>query len=1042
MDATEVEAAMADNIANNVHGLSENYGLHEDIYKENVEQAEKALKITEGDIPHSDETDHIDSNVSVEPLKDCVKENTQLLNNQSASIEEVNAATCEDNFNENITLTQNEESVTSASDTSNGVFQTEITSDVTQTQEDNAKVEQRAVENDVISIHIIKETETCNAGNEISESIEGSNTGAESCNGNAVIITDIADMSATDIVNENPESVRDESETLTEITVTENKQEVNEAKDEPKTEAVVEEYSSDVCDENPKTLSNEETITTETVTIEEISSDAIISDVEQADPVVVLSEEQVQEMSIGQNDSEAEIIVLENVEDVIVETVEEHASEETSSVVEVQEEELHKPSEEEKKRNREILSQAVKTLKIPHHVLGRNIENPVDDLFSNGRVPPKPRLGVKIPYRNLTSQIVSKQEIENVIIERARQKSNLEPPAKGDVFFTRKLTQRLAKKIVPSEKKDEPPVQPSTSNDSSIKDNSDLLAILEGDDDVDDPKEAIPIVPEKIDAKSIKPGEPIDKEREREIALKQLEQLPQRRRGRSALHVEPKKTYIPAKKTEVSSKTQETPTMKEDQKKAEVGHKVEPKQKTDIKYQKVESKSEKVSPKQQKSEQKSDDRESSFENETVTIESKDDMDIEPRFVTSGVVKTYTRKRKPSEPVAVLVKNEALENSPKKALKASNEQKVSIDLPPNTYVTKSSRVIKKKIIWDPDESPLPFRSHKTPKVEQSFKDKAAAAAKEKVTPPVKEKVVPVTKEKPSVAKEKTVTPQKTVEKKIQKLKTPEEKQKKLDNVQSLKKPKRLTEVDRLLMDEGAVNMLYEVKNAEDQHDGPKQKKRKLSTISLDKAEIELLNKTNEIKNDLQNSSTKESPKSLRKKEAFAGPPKLKREILPGTITRKKSRDSNRSSVHSPPASPGMFPHHAEASRIIRRHSSSSFSSDNDTAEKEDKINLKSSKKKVPTNLKVQKSKKAKVSVDKVELTAEERDKLNEEMSKSFNKLVAEENGVDDENKPTYENYKMLRVQENGKFIQIVLNHTKKDSPLNIQVSVLFVTLTVI
>lgn len=38
-------------------------------------------------------------------------------------------------------------------------------------------------------------------------------------------------------------------------------------------------------------------------------------------------------------------------------------------------------------------------MKIPHHVLGTNIEKPVRDLCSNGRVPPKPRLGVKIPYR-------------------------------------------------------------------------------------------------------------------------------------------------------------------------------------------------------------------------------------------------------------------------------------------------------------------------------------------------------------------------------------------------------------------------------------------------------------------------------------------------------------------------------------------------------------------------------------------------------------------------------------------------------------------
>lgn len=625
----------------------------------------------------------------------------------------------------------------------------------------------------------------------------------------------------------------------------------------------------------------------------------------------------------------------------------------------------------------------VKSMKIPHHVLGRNMSNPVDDRFSNGRVPPKPRLGVKIPYRNLTSQIVSKQEIENVIMERARQRNAAhDPPAGGDVFFTKKLTQRLAKKIAPpkttqgSTKQADVAAVASTSKSTkdSIKDNSDLIAILEGNE------EEWSDVPSSASSTQKNKPAPVDeeKEREKQIALKQLEQLPQRRRGRSA-----------AVETTKPNKT--VPIMQS--------------QKTDS--------SQKIEPSPQKRQE---------QNSSLLKTADDDVDIEPRFSTTGVVKTYTRKRKPSESVTALAKVVNVEVSPKKPLKSSNDQKISIDLPPDTYVTKSSRIIKKKVIWDPDETSSPIRTFKSPKLDIIVKV------------------------------DKPVSPQKVIEKKSPKIvtKSPDEK-KKIDKAALLRKPKRLTEVDKLLMDEGAVNMLYDVKNTEETVN--KQKKRKLSTISLDKAQKELESKTNEIKNDLQNSSTKESPKSLRKKEALVSPPKaIKKEILPGTITRKKSKDSSRSSVHSPPASPSyVFPQHPEASRIIRRHSSSSFSSDGEMTAKEDRLEKedrvekegnsaskseRSFKKKGATaNAAEQKSKKTRQSANKENLTADDKSKLNVEMSKSFNKLM-EGDRVKSTEKSKYSDYKTLRVKEHNKLFQIILNPGKKDVLLNTEVRLYF------
>lgn len=435
-------------------------------------------------------------------------------------------------------------------------------------------------------------------------------------------------------------------------------------------------------------------------------------------------------------------------------------------------------------------------------------------MCSNGRVPPKPRLGVKIPYRNLTSQIVSKQEIEQVILDRARAKQQ-QPPAGGDLFFTKKLTQRLARKIIPEEKKKAAEIeerrkrelelqeqklkeQQEASKAKSQQDNADLLAILEGDD-ADDISDVAEITE--------KPKDQLSgiKEWEREIALKQLEQMPQRRRGRSA-----GLDYPVVKKSSVSSaviKQSSIPVLQKQN--------VEEKFKENVEKSEV---------------------------------SAEDVDIEPRFSTNSVVKTYTRKRKPTDTPSSLAKTVDVDVSPKKQFKSEQkEQRVSIDLPPNAYVTKSSRVIKRKVIWDPDEAASPIRSYKTSKTEITPKqEKSGSPPKSPEKKPVK---LP---QKSSEEKQKT-SAEKVTPKKSEK-----------DKVASSKKPKRLTEVDRLLMDEGAVNMIYDVKATEDQNQ-VKQKKRNLSTISLDKAQRDLLNKTNEIKNDLQISSTRESAKTLRKKE---------------------------------------------------------------------------------------------------------------------------------------------------------------------------------
>lgn len=145
--------------------------------------------------------------------------------------------------------------------------------------------------------------------------------------------------------------------------------------------------------------------------------------------------------------------------------------------------------------------------------------------------------------------------------------------------------------------------------------------------------------------------------------------------------------------------------------------------------------------------------------------------------------------------------------------------------------------------------------------------------------------------------------------------------------------------------------------------------------------------------------------------------------PGQISRKKSKDSNRSSVHSPPASPAyVFPQHAEASRIIRRHSSSSFSSGDGESDR-DRDSVKGIKKKSSADHKS--VKKLKVEKDKSNV---EKEKLKDEMTKSFNELIDKKDGK----MAKYGEFKTLSVKTDNKMVHITMNVGRKDALLNVQI----------
>ncbi|CAH0584333.1 unnamed protein product [Chrysodeixis includens] len=189
-----------------------------------------------------------------------------------------------------------------------------------------------------------------------------------------------------------------------------------------------------------------------------------------------------------------------------------------------------------------------------------------------------------------------------------------------------------------------------------------------------------------------------------------------------------------------------------------------------------------------------------------------------------------------------------------------------------------RVIKKKVIFDPD-NPDTFTKSKTSK-----------------------KSIEVEPEKELTPAKKIKTDQ-NFQRSTSKSPLSSKLQWKKPSPKNCKQNKRLTEVDKLLMDEGAVNMIYQLTP-----EAPKGKKNM-------KTKAEFIKK-------IQSSSTPDSKEMKfreRKKESKYEDGEA-RKILGG-----KQRSSLSSSVKSPSVCEDFEAHSADDSIIYRRHSSSSYSS---------------------------------------------------------------------------------------------------------------------
>ncbi|XP_033229938.1 uncharacterized protein LOC117181418 [Belonocnema kinseyi] len=509
---------------------------------------------------------------------------------------------------------------------------------------------------------------------------------------------------------------------------------------------------------------------------------------------------------------------------------------------------------------------------------------------------PSPRLGVKVPSRLLKSQIASPAEVSEVLKERIReQQKDFEKPQVADIVFVKKLTQRFASKICPGGAMSVPGLLPLSRSEISKQtentDNRELLAILEGDVDPD--------------WSNLKSQSSADDAPETDGDISLSVEIPKiaNKRGRK-------------KSINIVADIEKTP--KRDMKKETAKVK-------DV------AKSESVKAKK------------IVENDTPRkpLKEKDSQNTTPVTTPQAEIRIDEtrsgRKRKPTE--------KALEQY------ASKRQKIFKTKTPGKKDLLSEKVADKtsSSLENRDEgkslpeTPETSTLKETPS-KQITADKSASLKKEKI---LEKKKSPV-KETPPAATPKKVPAKKLITQKAlslkkssislqSKLSSPvrpvgrppkvltesaakaQGRPKKTEAATKPKKKGSSKEIDRLLQDEGVVNLLYDVGQPRTRRLIPITQTQK-KVMDIEKAERDL---------DLRKKLVKSAVLRLRgsNSETDKVAPRSKRTPLVNTEVDNSSHKSSASAMTSPTEFiyPAKIRNAADASVIVRRHSSSSFSS---------------------------------------------------------------------------------------------------------------------
>lgn len=434
-----------------------------------------------------------------------------------------------------------------------------------------------------------------------------------------------------------------------------------------------------------------------------------------------------------------------------------------------------------------------------------------------------------------------------------------------------------------------------TSQETAVMDNLDLLAILEGGADSPSPikEENHPLRRDILPKKYRKSLVNMDPALEKSLALKQLKELPTRKKMKE------KRRIVDVKIPKVFK-----------------GPALMGRQRTANKSASEEKTSDKISLVPHDSLIRKDVPVKTYSKKNASndisnlINDWSDDDANKETPDQTVAESSTKE--PTPKVNITLPQESTAETPKSQDVSKSDSFVE------PIPKRVSRVIKKKVIYDPDNpDSYKFASSIIRKDTPNKKNEGEQDENAKVNDRVQK--TSITKPKPKVSVSKVVADRE--EEPLVKVPkrasiSPINKKKILNT--SLSKKKKLTEVDRLLMDEGAVNMMYQLERSNNGSDVPELalKPNKKSLISLSKERKALVSKAKIIKQSVMSQSNDDSSIKLMR-------------------VRKESKTSTslevaaakvaglRSSMQSPSLSEMSAA--GNESKIIRRHSSSSFSS---------------------------------------------------------------------------------------------------------------------
>ncbi|XP_025152518.1 proteoglycan 4 isoform X2 [Harpegnathos saltator] len=575
--------------------------------------------------------------------------------------------------------------------------------------------------------------------------------------------------------------------------------------------------------------------------------------------------------------------------------------------------------------------------------------------------------------RHLTSQIASPAEVTEVLKERLREKQKVvvDAPRTADIFFVKKLTQRLSSKLAgspippPANPPPSLPQQPAVSLSSSTpapittdncdknatsesattdtskdgtSDNKELLAILEGDVD---PDWSI-LKPPTLTAEGKAPsnveqpdhGPPkLDPLVEREMALKQLLELPVASSKKSTARK--KKTFKPAPGSRAAAKDAESknPATGQNPKKIISIDLAKENARTHVGHTEIELDS---PVHEQQGALKSDDAAESPSQATRAEESRSGRkrkltEKAREHEQQNTIKRQQKVYKGKVPVGKKQEANVAVNDDGPATEApaiADDSELQMDVVNNEETVTKELADKQQ--FDEKAEPALSKPENSP-----LKRPKQSLAKKGSQPITKRKVVvkkllrqKISPNKKPVKLKAKLTPSPKKASSSPKVMPPKAQKRAAEGASSSDaKPKKKNnnEIDRLLQDEGVVNLLYDVEQPDKKRLVPITKSR-AKVMDLQKVQRELKIRKKLVRNAvlrLRTSSgtvTKVSPRSKRTA------------VQPSDGAADKKLAEQIASPKTPNATsptefilPAKIRNAADASIIVRRHSSSSFSS---------------------------------------------------------------------------------------------------------------------